>query len=171
MSTIKELVDETVELEYELQTYFEDEPQRPTPGQPATDDQLNRLAQWLTAQRLPFPPSYREFLATTNGVAGFMAGFSLRDADSVMLPPLDPHRRNYPELSRFIVSESESLEFLAFDVGDPSDEEPGMVFVADTGEDSRYDSFTAFLTEHLAALDSEAKDERADRAKLKKKKK
>lgn len=171
MPSMSQLVEEIVDAEFEVQTYVADEPKRPIAGAPATSAQLAKLEAWLAHKGLPFPPSYREFLSAANGIVGFMSGFSLLDAESVMRPPRDSHLRHFPTLARFIVSESKSLEFLAFDADAGSGDELEMVFMADNGEEGRYDSFRAFLAEQLDQLRDEIKQERADRAKLKKKKK
>jgi hypothetical protein len=171
MEITKTLIRDIVEAEYELQTFVEDEPMRPVPGAPARAKELASLEAHLRGAGLPFPPSYRSFLAVCNGIEGYRSYFSLLDVAGVMQTPPPTYARRYPVLARFIIGRGDSLEFLAFDSDGAVGEELAVVFVADDGEETRYSNFAEYLTRRLAQVRRALDRERADRKGLKKKSK
>lgn len=170
MKINRKLIDDLAEAEHTRQRYYQDDPPRPQPGPPATDDALARLELHLRKNGVPFPAAYRAFLAVADGVKDFDLNFSLLSADEVRKPPLESLQRRYPSLSKFIIGRSNGLEFMAFDPDTAKKDDMEVVWVADDGQEARYENFAAFLTKRLDRLHAEIKREKADRTKATRKK-
>jgi hypothetical protein len=162
------MLEELVELEFEVQRYSEDEPIKPVLSEPCPASDLQELEAYLQRGGLVFPRSYRQFLSLTNGIVGFKSYFSLVPAVEVTKPPHAGIKRGYPKLAKFVVGRGQSLEFIAFDQSKASGEELEVVSVADDGEESRYPDFATYLSTRLQRLKTMLAREQADRKKLKK---
>jgi hypothetical protein len=167
MKDMKKLVEQVVAAEYELQQFVEDEPASPIIRSSANPADVDRLAAYLAQLGLPFPPSYRKFLTTCDGIRGFMSHFSLLSVAEILKGPTSSQKRNYPDYAPFVVGRGESLEFLAFDTKKRHGNDMELVFVTDEGEESRYADMSRFLEEHLVALNEALAEERDDRKGLK----
>ncbi|MDY0743289.1 SMI1/KNR4 family protein [Paucibacter sp. R3-3] len=168
MKITPNLIAEIVQAELQMQTYLEDEPRAPVAAAPAPVNDIARLRASLEQSGLHLPPSYAAFLAVCDGMEGYRSGFSLLCVAKVLRPPAATFVRRYPGYARFIIGLGESLEFLAFDPDKAHGDEYDVVFVADDGEETRYDDFEAYLTERLEQVRAAIDRERADRDKPKK---
>jgi hypothetical protein len=167
MKINKKLIQDLVESEYALQEFTEDAPVRPVPGSPVSKNELAALESYLQGVGLTVPPSYREFLAIANGIAGFKSNFSLVSAGEIAISPHKSLTRRFPKLSKFMIGRGNSLEFLAFDPDKVTAGEMEVVSLSDTGDESRYPDFAQYLQTRLDQLQRALKLEKADRKGLK----
>ena len=167
MTITKKLIQDLVEAGYTLQKYVEDRPVRPEPGPPATAKELANLESYLSERKLPFPPSFREFLTICNGLKDFEPNISLVSIKELMTPPHKSLLKGYPSLSRFMIGRGDTLEFIAFDPETVRDGEMEVVWVSDVGDESRDPDFSQLLRKRLAYFRRCIKREKADRKGLK----
>src|SRR5690242_1080987 len=74
---MKQLIHNTMETQYEVDTLTADEPTRAKPRPPATPEQIARLEQHLGKRGLPLPPSFAQFLRICNGIEDYLPSMRL----------------------------------------------------------------------------------------------
>jgi hypothetical protein len=164
---MKELLDLLIEATYERNRFSDEDATRPEPGPPATPERLAALERhW--GRRLP--PSYRQLLGIYDGMTQFWFEIPLLSTQDIID---DTHERStfeepFPELWKWIFAcGTESYDALAFDTAQTADDgEMAVVLVGDEGEDERWPTLEAFLQDHLARVQAQLEQERADRKDL-----
>jgi hypothetical protein len=167
MNDLKQLIKDYVKIEELLNGFFGIEPARPLLHPPAPAKELDDLEQYLRHRKLSFPPSYRAFLATCNGITGFNADLNLLSAKEVFNPVDMALESDFPNLAAFVIAQGNTSAFISFD-SETTDEagEMEVVWVTEDGVEFRYPNFGVFLQMvHDQSLET-LKQEQADRENL-----
>ena len=166
---MRQLIQETVGAQHRAAAF--------TPGAglarlraPASADALDRLAKYLSANGLRFPPSYRQFLSITDGIDDLMDryGVSFRSADEVIAESASDKAWARTPVHRFVIASGNSNSFVGFDPRTVApDGEMHVVLIDDIGDEDESDSLEQFLREQLDFFEDVVSGEQADRAGLK----
>jgi hypothetical protein len=164
---MKRLVDDIVKTKEILNGFYGIEPARPVPGAPAPSKELDALEKTLRRRGLPFPPSYRAFLAAHNGIEGFNAALNLVSAKAVTEPVDKALESDFPTLSKFVIARGNTPEFISLDPETAKgDGEMEVVWVMGDGGQFRYPNFGTFLRSLHDELQKTLAQEEADRKNL-----
>jgi len=167
MKDLKQLIDDFVDIEEILNGYYGIEPARPLIRPPAPAKDLDSLEKYLLRRKLPFPPSYRAFLATCNGITGFDADLNLLSAKEVMNPVDMALESDFPNLAIFVIAQGNTSAFISFDSESTDDAgEMEVVWVTEDGDEIRYPNFGTFLQMVRDQSQETLKQEQADRRNL-----
>jgi SMI1 / KNR4 family (SUKH-1) len=164
---MKELLDRLMAATFERDHYFDEHATPPEAGPPATPDQLMALEHhWK--RRLP--PSYRTLLATYDGMTKLWFGVTLLSTQRLIddVSERESFAEPFPALWPWIFAHADdSYDALAFDPTQTRDDgEMAVVLLGDAGEDERWPSLEDFLRDHVARVEAQAEQERADRKDL-----
>jgi hypothetical protein len=170
---MRELIRETMDLQYEADTYATDEPTRAVAHEPASSAELARLKQHLRSRGLPLPPSYAQFLRIHNGIERFvpsMLDLSLRSvAEVIDMEEDDRKLQPITPTFRFIVGAGDDTATSVGFIPDSADTagEMKMVMLNESGEPTHYDDFVDFLRDQHSYYAGIVRVSRADRQDLK----
>lgn len=142
---------ETLELQSKNAQFRKRRPADAHLSPPVSEEELRALDTHLASQGLSAPPSYRQFLLISNGIADYMqlSRLSLRSARQVVEEyESDEEYEDFAPLHEFVISTGNTSDFLAFDRRTlTSDGEMAVVLVNGRGETTDYANFCTFLSE------------------------
>ena len=168
---MKKLLAETMDAQFQADSFSDDEPSRATANPPATDKEIARLSAALKKRGLSLPPSYQQFLRIHDGIEDFLPSIelSMRSCEDV----IDSYEEDVDEWKRispaykFVFASGDTTAFAGF-VPDSVDAQGEMrvVMFNESGEKTDYASFQRFLEDQLSYYRDVIKGELADRADL-----
>jgi len=161
---LKSVVQEVVDLQHKANLVYGIKPDKPEPNPPASDDEIEELKAELKRRGLPLPPSYRQFLAVSNGIRAFIAELNLLSAKGVLQPVKEELEEDFPSLSRFVVANGNTSEFISLDPDTvDANGEMEAVWMMEDGGEFRYANFATLLTSLRDQLRKTVKLAKADR--------
>jgi hypothetical protein len=168
---LKALIDKFIEAKAEENQYYSATVGvRPSARPPASSEDLDALQAHLSALGLRFPPSYRQFLSTYNGVEGLLYPLNLYGVKEVMSHDtfIEAMFEEYPGCKQFVVAGSpRSGDVVSFDVNAPtSGGGYEVVWLTAEGDAERDADFVSFLRAYLQVTRDTIAKEKADRANL-----
>lgn len=164
---MKQILDRSMEATFERDRYYDEHAVRPEPGPPASPEQLVALeVHWK--RRLP--PSYRTLLGIHNGMTKLWFGVALLSTQRIIdeAAERESFAEPFPELWPWIFAcADDSYDALAFDPAQTRDDgEMAVALLGDAGEVERWPSLEDFLRDHVARVEAQVEQERADRKDL-----
>lgn len=169
---MKELINETIALQYESDSLYTNAPVRAQPNPPAQPEEIQRLEGHLKDRNLTLPPSYRQLLGIYNGVRNFMKldRLSLRSAKEIEKSHEDDFDwEDFAPLGDFVFgSGDETAAFICFnpEVVDENGEME-VVIVDESGGTAECENLEAFLRWQLTYHKDVIERFHANRADLK----
>jgi hypothetical protein len=168
MMPVKQVIKEIVAAQQTLGDFYPIRRQHvPRPSPPASAAEVDALEKALRVRGLHVPPSYKAFLAASNGFEAFDTRLNLFSAKQVLEPVDASLKSDFPTLSKFVVAGGNTSAFISFDP-DTADKTGEMeaVWVAEDGGEFRYPSFGELLQQYRDELQKTVAKEQADRKRL-----
>lgn len=168
---VKDLVDQIIEAEYKVNSFYDEQPTRPKGNKSASNLELEQLDSHLAKKGFIAPDIYIKMLSVYNGVENLFAdSFSLMSINEVIEEDygiLDEMIDDFPSCCEFVIAGGNTTEFIGFDISESS-EDGGyqVVWVSDEGDEWRSENFEAFLKDYLLQLESNILSQEKDRKNL-----
>lgn len=167
---MKKLLDDFIEAKAkENQFYKKTVGVRPTPGAPATEEQLRALDTHLASKGLTAPEAYKQFLRIYNGVELLLYPLSLLSIEQVIGKQdfIESMFDRNPGCRDFVIADgggTRSGDIVSFDIKKPSETGYPLVWIQENGSVSRSADFVKFLKTYYRVTLETIEQEEADRA-------
>jgi hypothetical protein len=169
---MKHLLDQIIEMKYQVNTFFYEDPVRPLPGRPASEQDLDQLEGHLTQKGLKAPTDYRLFLSVYNGIKDVLGPayslLSLQDVIAEQHGIIEELAEEFPSCVKFVIGAGNTPELTGFDVStSPEDGNYEVTWISAEANEWRSKNFQDFLVKYLALLERRVSLQKKDRENLK----
>lgn len=168
---MRSLLDSVIEAKYQENTFFYDDPIRPKPGPPASENDLRELDAFLGSKGLRAPKDYRLFLSIYNGIENLLSPdcslLTIAGVIAARYGIIEELADEFPNCVEFVIGAGNTPEFVGFDIGTGSaDGDYEVAWVTGDMNEWRSNSFRDFLARYLAILEKRVSAQKKDRENL-----